>query len=92
SSSLVQKSYSVNFPGEFGGGVINLTSRSTPDESFLTIGAGISGDVETTFQNGYSYYGSGSDWLGYDDGARDTPPALQNYFDNGLLAGADILD
>ena len=25
-SSLVQKSYSANFPGEFGGGVINLTT------------------------------------------------------------------
>ncbi|OYW87187.1 MAG: TonB-dependent receptor, partial [Sphingobium sp. 32-64-5] len=29
-SSLVQKSYSVNFPGEFGGGVINLTTKATP--------------------------------------------------------------
>ena len=27
-SALVQKSYSVNYPGEFGGGVINLTTRS----------------------------------------------------------------
>ena len=30
SSSLVQKSYSVNYPGEFGGGVINLTTRAVP--------------------------------------------------------------
>ncbi|RIV88147.1 TonB-dependent receptor [Aurantiacibacter xanthus] len=70
SSSLVQKSYSVNFPGEFGGGVINLTTRTTPDEPFLTIGGSIGGDVETTFQNGLSYYGSSRDWLGYDNGAR----------------------
>ncbi|MEI9928171.1 MAG: TonB-dependent receptor plug domain-containing protein [Sphingomonas sp.] len=29
-SSLVQKSYSANFPGEFGGGVINLTTKAVP--------------------------------------------------------------
>ena len=29
-SSLVQKTYSANFPGEFGGGVINLTTLAVP--------------------------------------------------------------
>jgi outer membrane receptor protein involved in Fe transport len=90
-SSLVQKTYSVNFPGEFGGGVINLTTRAVPQESFLTIGAGISGDTETTGQVGYSYYGSGSDWTGFDNGARDTPPALQAFFDSGEQL-SDITD
>ncbi|MGB3377290.1 MAG: TonB-dependent receptor plug domain-containing protein, partial [Allopontixanthobacter sediminis] len=46
-SSLVQKTYSANFPGEFGGGVINLTTRAVPEESFLKISAGISGDEQT---------------------------------------------
>jgi outer membrane receptor for Fe3+-dicitrate len=36
-STLVQKSYSVNFPGEFGGGVINLTTKAIPREPFLTL-------------------------------------------------------
>ena len=75
-SSLVQKSYSVNFPGEFGGGVINLTTKSTPDEPFLTIGASVGGDVETTGKLGYTYYGSRTDWTGFDDGTRDIPPQL----------------
>ena len=88
-SSLVQKSFSVNFPGEFGGGVINLTTRTTPDEAFLTVGGSLSGDVETTFQNGYSYYGSGSDWTGFDNGARNAPPALASYLNSGLLIGTD---
>ena len=34
-SSLVQKTYSANYPGEFGGGVINLTTRAVPTEDFL---------------------------------------------------------
>jgi outer membrane receptor protein involved in Fe transport len=82
-SSLVQKSYSVNFPGEFGGGVINLTTKSTPAEPFLTLGASIGYDTYTTGQLGYTYYGSGSDWTGFDDGERDRPPALLNYIRSG---------
>lgn len=74
SSSLVQKSYSVNFPGEFGGGVINLTTRTAPDDPFLTVGAGISGDTNTTNKYGLTYYGSRTDWLGFDNGARQPGP------------------
>ena len=84
-SSLVQKSFSVNFPGEFGGGVINLTTRTTPDEAFLTVGGSLSGDVETTFQNGYSYYGSGSDWTGFDNGTRTLPANFQDALNSGKL-------
>lgn len=86
-SSLVQKSYSANFPGEFGGGVINLTTRAVPDESFLDISLSISGDTETTFSNGLDYYGSDYDWSGFDDGTRDVPPALQDFFNSGRRIG-----
>lgn len=82
-SSLVQKSYSVNFPGEFGGGVINLTTKAVPATPFLTIGGSVGGDTVTTAQHGYVYYGSRSDWTGYDNGARDIPPALQAFLDSG---------
>lgn len=83
SSSLVQKSYSVNYPGEFGGGVINLTTKAVPNEGFITIGAGVGFDTITTGELGYTYYGSRSDWTGFDNGQRDLPPALQSYFASG---------
>lgn len=82
-SSLVQKTYSANFPGEFGGGVINLTTRAVPEESFLKISAGISGDEQTTFSGGIDHYGSDYDKFGFDDGTRDIPPALKSFFDSG---------
>ncbi|MBB3033552.1 TonB-dependent receptor domain-containing protein [Alteriqipengyuania lutimaris] len=78
-SSLVQKSYSANFPGEFGGGVINLTTQAIPDESFLEVSFGVSGDTETTFGDGLLYYGSDWDWFGFDDGTRDASLALDSY-------------
>ncbi|AKM11601.1 TonB-dependent receptor domain-containing protein [Croceicoccus naphthovorans] len=92
SSSLVQKTYSANFPGEFGGGVINLTTRAIPDESFLKLSASISGDSETTGFNGLTYYGSGSDWTGFDDGARGLTPELKAYFDSGLSLDNPAID
>jgi len=84
-SSLVQKSYSVNFPGEFGGGVINLTTKAIPEEDFLEIGGGIGWDTETTNKLGYTYYGSRTDWTGYDNGNRDVPAAVQDYFDSDTV-------
>ncbi len=87
-SSLVQKSYSVNFPGEFGGGVINLTTRSIPRESFLSVGGSFGADDITTGGLGYTYYGSKSDWTGFDNGSRDIPPLLGNF----LASGARLSD
>ncbi|SFF87553.1 Outer membrane receptor proteins, mostly Fe transport [Novosphingobium sp. CF614] len=91
-SSLVQKSYSVNFPGEFGGGVINLTTKAVPTESFLTIGGGFQVDSETTGEFGYSYFGAQSDWTGFDNGSRDVPPALQAFYDSGASMNSGTVD
>ncbi|PZQ24478.1 MAG: TonB-dependent receptor [Sphingopyxis macrogoltabida] len=91
-STLVQKSYSANFPGEFGGGVINLTTKAIPREPFLTFSGGIGWDSETTNELGYTYYGSDSDWTGFDDGTRDVPPLLAAALASGkpILEGADF--
>ncbi len=72
-SALVQKTFSANYPGEFGGGVINLTTKAVPDETFLTIGGSVGFDTETTSELGYTYDGGKHDWLGYDSGTRKTP-------------------
>ncbi|MBH1999081.1 MAG: TonB-dependent receptor, partial [Sphingomonadaceae bacterium] len=83
-STLVQKSYSANFPGEFGGGVINLTTKAIPTESYLEFGVGSSANTETSGQMGYTYYGSKSDWTGFDDSSRDVPPLLKQAFGSGV--------
>ena len=93
SSGLVQKTYSANFPAEFGGGVINLTTKAIPTESFVEISAGASGDTLTTFQNGLTYFGSRWDTFGFDNGNRDFPTALQGLIATGTRvndAPADV--
>lgn len=75
-STVVQKSFSANYPGEFGGGVINLTTRSAPEDGFLDVGVSVGGDSITTFELGYTYFGSPTDWTGFDSGRRSVPGPL----------------
>jgi TonB-dependent receptor len=91
-SSLVQKTYSANYPGEFGGGVINLTTLTTPREPFLSIGVGVSGDSESTASIGYDHYGSRTDWTGYDNGNRDRPAALRAFIASGNRISSGNVD
>ncbi|MFM9978207.1 MAG: TonB-dependent receptor domain-containing protein [Sphingomonadaceae bacterium] len=88
SSAVVQKTYSVNYPAEFGGGVINLTTRSIPRESFLTIGGGVSADSATTDNFGYTYRGGKRDWTGYDSGTRRVPDFITATGIGGTRIGA----
>lgn len=83
-STTVQKSYSANFPGEFGGGLINLTTKSAPRDPFLDVSFGISGNSETTGEVGYTYDGSDFDWFGFDSGLRDLPTGLANALAQGV--------
>lgn len=88
-STVVQKSYSANYPGEFGGGVINLTTKSNVDDSFLEINASIGANTETTNKTGYAYDGSSYDWFGFDSGLRDIPAPLQAAIDQNVLIAPD---
>ena len=91
-SSLVQKSYSANFPGEFGGGVINLTTKAAPREGFVEIKYGMAWDTQSTNQRGYTYFGSKTDWSGFDNGTRDIPPALSAFFASGQRISSGSVD
>ena len=90
-SAVVQKTYSVNYPGEFGGGVINLTTKAIPDKNFISGGASISADDATTSELGYTYHGGDADWIGYDDGTRKVPAFIRNAPNgNGLIPAAQV--
>lgn len=79
----VQKTYSANYPGEFGGGVIDLRTVDAPNEPFFNMQAKIGGNTESTAQEGLIYYGSRTDFLGFDDDTRDIPGELALAFASG---------
>ncbi len=76
-STTVQKTYSAKYPGEFGGGVIDLNTVGIPDSSYFNVGIGISADTETTGKRGLTYFGSDTDFLAFDDGARKLPAGIK---------------
>jgi TonB-dependent receptor len=79
-SSLVQKTFSPQYSGEFGGGLVELRTKSIPDENFLTVGVTFSANTETTLNDGLFYEGSDTDVFGFDDGLRDLPTAATALF------------
>lgn len=80
-SMVIQKSYSPEQPGEFGGGVVMLRTKSMPEKFFAKIG--VSQSQNSNDGKMLSYQGGSQDWLGVDDGRRKFPETL-------LRPGADL--
>ena len=79
----VQKTYSPNFPGEFGGGVIDLHTIDAPNEPFFNMKLSLGGNTESTGKENLIYYGSRTDFTGFDDDTREVPGAIAIAFDQG---------
>lgn len=73
---IVQKTYSPNLPGEFGGGAVLLRTREAPQQPFFRIQGTLGYTSGTSFEDGLSYNGGDSDWTGSDDGSRALPGSL----------------
>lgn len=76
----VQKSFSPDRPAEFGGGLIELQTRSVPKEftGQLQLGAN-----SNNFRSGLTYEGGSKDYLGMDDGTRALPSSIKSAFKSG---------
>ncbi|MEQ9315919.1 MAG: TonB-dependent receptor [Henriciella sp.] len=90
-SILVQKTFSPNLPGEFGGGLVDIRTKAVPDEAFFEVSASVSGDTETTLQDGLLYDGGDLDFLGISDSQRrmpDNPPGAPSLGNGEFFARA----
>ncbi len=79
-SIVVQKSYSPDLPGEFGGGIIQLKTRSLPEKFFFR---GNVGFAYENVGNRLEHQGGSTDWLGIDDGTRKMSAVLKNALEQG---------
>ena len=70
----VQKSYSAEKHASFGGGSVNIRTKSIPDSFTFSIEGGAGFNTET--DNTLSYAGGGDDDWGTDDGTRALPGAI----------------
>lgn len=68
------KSFTPDKPGDFSGGSVDVKTKDFPDQFSMSLSASSKFNSETTFNNnGLSYNGGSSDWLGFDDGTRALP-------------------
>ena len=77
----VQKSYSPNMPGHFGGGNVNIRTKSIPTEFTMNASIGTGWNTNNS-DDGYFYAGGSDDWLGSDDGTRALPVEFATAFAN----------
>ncbi len=75
SGIVVQKTYSADMPGEFGGGTIQLRTRGAPETFLFKASASLGYADGTTGSDGLRYDGGNRDWTGFDS-TRDAPAGL----------------
>ncbi|MEM1054606.1 MAG: TonB-dependent receptor [Bacteroidota bacterium] len=90
------KTFTPDQPGSFSGGLVNISTRSFPEETTFSLSASSGFDTQTQGADGFlTYEGGSTDWLGYDDGTRDLPDAIAALIpeisdDETLILPADI--
>ena len=67
-SSVVQKTYSADMPGEFGGGMVEIKTKAVPLDRIFEFSASTSLNSATSLKDDGLMYDGGENYFGYDDG------------------------
>lgn len=77
----VQKGYAPEMPGEFGGGIIEIKTKSIPEKDYTKISLSRNFEDDTAKS---TYSSSGRDWTGKDNGARSIPQNLERLVNENI--------
>jgi TonB-dependent receptor len=81
---VVNKTASADIPGDFSGGVVQITTKDFPDSKFLNFSIGTAYNTQSAFKDFLSGPKAGKEVLGFYNKNRDIPttfPAKANYLD-----------
>lgn len=71
---VISKTAVANMPADFTGGIVNLETKTFPQQPILDISVSMGYNPSMHFNNDYlSYSGSSTDFLGFDSGSRELP-------------------
>lgn len=73
---VITKTARPDLPGEFAGGIIDISTKSIPEKDFIAVTGGLGYNTYTTGKEQIYYKGGKKDWLGIDDGTRAMPSAI----------------
>lgn len=70
----VYKSFSVNLPADFSGGIVDIATNAFPDKKELNISSSIAFNSSSNIKSNFlSFKGGKFDFLGFDDGTYKLP-------------------
>lgn len=76
---LVYKTFTPDLPGDFTGGLVDVTTKDYPDRLRISLSAGTGFNPQANLRDDFLSYETGSrDWLGFDDGTRALPSYIAN--------------
>lgn len=73
---VVVKSSTSNLPGDWSGAYLNVVTKDFPDQFLFNYSTTLGFNTQTTFREIISSQRSSTDWLGFDDGLRGLPNAV----------------
>jgi outer membrane receptor protein involved in Fe transport len=73
---IINKSFTPELPGEWAGGLIQVNTKDIPSKNFFNVQIGTGFNTQTIGKDFYTYQGSNTDFLGFDNGARVLPSGL----------------
>jgi len=73
---VVNKSASADMPGDFSGGVVQVTTKDFPDSKVLNVSIGTSYNTQSAFQTFVSAKRSGKEVFGFYDKSRGIPSSF----------------
>lgn len=96
---VINKTFVPELPGEWAGGLVQITTKDIPAANFFNIQVGTGVNTNTVGHDFYRNPGGKLDWLGFDDGSRALPAnmplradflALQPYPDKQAQYGIEF--
>ncbi len=78
-SLTINKTFTPDQPADFAGGSVRIFTRQFPRERLAQLSLNTAFNTASTFRQGLTYTGSGTDWLGYDSGVRQLPDGVPDY-------------
>lgn len=87
---VIQKTFSPDRPAEFGGGVVEVRTRSIPDVPVLSISLSGTYDAGTSFSTASFGDRGPTDWLGFGAAYRALPEALAEASEDAPIKAGGI--
>ena len=84
---VTTKTFTPDQPGNFTGGNVDVSTKSIPDQFYLSTGISVGYNTLSSFQDDFltDPTSSNTDWLGYGTDARQVPDFLDNEENRRLL-------